>query len=69
MDVTHNEINSSIAEMERISAKGQPYAKANKEREVRAVCRTMRAEQNKPILLKEVWYYFKVWIGQKLKRR
>jgi hypothetical protein len=62
MDITHNQINASIAEMERISAKGQPYAKANKERQVRAVLRTMRAEQAKQPLLKDIWCYFKMWI-------
>lgn len=62
MDITHNQINASIAEMERIRAKGQPYAKANKERQVRAVLRKMRVDQAKTILFGEVWGYFKQWV-------
>lgn len=65
MDITHNQINASIAEMERIASKGQPYAKRNKEKQVRAVLREMREKQGQPPLFKDVWCYFKM----RLKRR
>ena len=45
MDITHNEINNAISDMEFIVRKGQPFAKANKDRRIRAVLRLMRKEQ------------------------
>ena len=66
MDITHNQINASIAEMEHISAKGQPYAKRNKERRVRAVLRQMREDQRQVPFLKEVWFYFWLWLRRQM---
>ena len=62
MDITHNQINASIAEMERISAKGQPYAKRNKERRVRAVLRDMRSKQLMAPRLLDILVYIKIWL-------
>ena len=61
MDITHNKINSAISEMENVVSKGQPFAKANKERHIRAVLRTMLSEQLKPPTIKEIWFYFRMW--------
>jgi hypothetical protein len=62
MDITHNQINGSIDAIEVLVAKGQPYAKANKERQGRAVLRDMREKQSQPPLFKDIWLYFKMWV-------
>ena len=66
MNVTHSHINKEIAVMEAIVSKGQPYAKRNKDRQIRSVLRNMRIEQRKAITLKNVWFYFKLWLAIKM---
>lgn len=62
MFTTHNKIDKAIEAMEEVVAKGQPFAKANKDRRIREILRWMRIEQERPVLLKEVWFYFKRWL-------
>ena len=62
MEATHNNLNDAIAEMERITDKGQPFAKRNKVRQIRAVLRDMRMEQRRPPVLKDAWAYFVLWM-------
>jgi len=62
MDITHNKINDAILDMQFIVAKGQQGAKYNKNRRIRAVLRNMRDNQAVPPTLKDVWFYFKMWI-------
>lgn len=70
MEITHNNLNSSIAEMGIVVSKGQPFAKRNKERRIRAILRTMWEKQDKPpTTFKNVWFYFKLWIKEKFKRK
>jgi len=61
MKITHNKINDAISDMESLVSKGQPFAKRNKERKIRAVLRNMKSEQSK-IILKDIWCYIKLWI-------
>lgn len=65
MKITHNELNNAISEMEQILAKGQPFAKRNKEKRIREVLRKMRIEQSTDPTLKNIWFYFKMWMGVK----
>lgn len=67
MDITHNAINNAILDMEVIVAKGQPFAKANKDRRIRAVLREMRKQQHIPPALKDLWIYLKMWLVAKSK--
>lgn len=67
MRVTHNKLNEAIVDMEFIVRKGQPFAKANKDRNIRAALRWMRREQAKAITLEEVLFYFWLWIKSKFK--
>ena len=72
MDLIHNSLNDSIWNMEQVVNKGQPFAKRNKDRRIREILRTMRAEQDKPPLFNNVWFYFKLWARAeqgKLKRK
>lgn len=62
MQITHNKINNAISTMESIVAKGQPFAKANKDKRIRAVLRDMQADQAIRPKLKEVWFYFRMWL-------
>ena len=62
MNTTHNNINTAIAEMERVVGKGQPCAKSNRERQIRSVLRSMRIEQRKPPTFGDIWCYFKLWL-------
>jgi len=66
MDITHNQINNAILVMENIVAKGQPGAKYNKNRRIRVVLRDMRDNQAMPPTLKDVWYYLRFWVKNKL---
>ena len=66
MNTTHNRINQAIAEMERITAKGQPFAKINKDREIRSVLRDMRTEQRRSPTIKDVLFYFRLWLATKI---
>ena len=63
MKITHNNLNDAISEMEQIVAKGQRFAKWNKDRRIRAVLRKMRAEQAKGPAFRHLWFYFKMWVG------
>ena len=65
MDITHNDINKAIGNMWNIVDKGQPFAKRNKDRRIRAVLHSMMIEQVETITFKEVWFYFMVWIRVK----
>ncbi len=65
MKITHNKINAAISEMEQVVVKGQRFAKRNKEKRIRHVLRVMRLEQEKPPTLKDLWFYFKVWVRSK----
>ena len=65
MEITHNNLNGAIDSMNLIVAKGQPFAKRNKDRRIRSTLRQMGAEQAKPITFKEVWFYFRLWIKGK----
>jgi len=67
MYITHNDFNAAIADMEDIVRKGQPFAKRNKDRRIRTILRDMRMKQLKPIIFKEVWFYFKFWLIGKIK--
>jgi len=67
MLTTHNKIDRAIEAMEEIVAKGQPFAKANKDRRIREVLWWLRVEQKRPIIFKEVWFYFWMWIKLKLR--
>jgi len=67
MEITHNEINRAISEMDAIVSKGQPFAKRNKERQIRAVLREMRNTQTKPPVFKEVKFYTKMWLINQVK--
>ncbi len=62
MEITHNELNSHIAEMDRIVGKGQPFAKLNKTREIRTVLSRMRESQTEVPSFREVWFYFGQWV-------
>ena len=62
MEITHNKINGSIRGMESIVSKGQPFAKRNKDKRIRAVLREMRVDQTTIPTLKEVWFYFRMWL-------
>jgi len=62
MLTTHNKIDRAIEAMEEIVAKGQPFAKANKDRRIREILWWLRVEQKRPIIFKEVWFYFKQWL-------
>ena len=67
MEITHNNLNGAIQDMEVVVNKGQPFAKRNKERRIRAILREMKAEQTKPITLRDVWFYVKFWGAKKIK--
>ena len=68
MNVTHNNINEAIAEMEAITEKGQRFVKSNRDRKIRSVLRDMRIEQRKAITLKDIWFYFKLWLSIKVEK-
>lgn len=63
MEITHNKLNNYILEMEQVVAKGQPFAKRNKERRVRQVLRQMRVEQDSQISFSDVIFYFFMWLS------
>ena len=67
MDITHNEINNAISGMEFIVRKGQPFAKANKDRRIRAVLRLMRKEQGTAPTARDIGTYIKIWVINKIK--
>ena len=67
MNITHNQINNAILTMEAIVSKGQPFAKHNKDRRIRAVLRDMRKSQGTPPMLRDVWFYVKMWVVSKIK--
>ena len=67
MLTTHNKIDRAREAMEEIVAKGQPFAKANKDRRIREILWWLRVEQKRPIILKEVWFYFWMWLKSKFK--
>lgn len=69
MIITHNRINDGIRLMLDILGKGQPFASRNKERRIRLVLWGMIKQQNKPILFKEVWFYFWRWLKSKFKKK
>ena len=62
MKITHNEINRAIEAMKAIVAKGQPFAKRNKDRRIRGVLRDMEIAQLQVITLQEIWIYVKMWL-------
>lgn len=68
MDITHNEINNAILTMETLVAKGQPFAKHNKDRRIRAILRDMRKKQAIPATLKDIYFYIKFWLITKVKK-
>jgi len=67
MIVTHNKLNETIEKLTGVTKKGQPWAKKNKERIIRGFIREMRRDQKKPPTLKEVLFYFWMWIKSKFK--
>ena len=67
MLTTHNKIDKAIAAMEEMVDKGQPWAKANKDRRIRETLRWLRIEQKRPIILKKVWFYFQMWLKNKFR--
>lgn len=69
MELTHNKINNAISFIEGVVAKGQPFAKRNKERRIRAALGWMRKEQEDPITLAEVWFYFVRWLKYRILSR
>lgn len=66
MLTTHNKIDKAIEAMEERVAEGQPFAKANKDRRIRETLRWLRIEQARPIIFKEVWCYFRMWLRLKV---
>ena len=62
MKVTHNKLNEVIGKLTRLTKKGQPWAKKHKERMIRSYIREMERNQAKTIKLKEVLFYFWVWL-------
>ena len=68
MDITHNEINRAISDMEFNVRKGQRFAKTNKYRQVRATLRDMRKQQEIPPTVRDLWGYFKIWVVTGVKR-
>ena len=62
MDITHNNINELISTITRVVSKGQPFASRNKDRRIRGLLRDVEYNQSMPPSLKEVWFYFKMWI-------
>ena len=67
MDTTHNEMNNAISTMELNVRKGQPFAKHNKYRQVRATLRDMRRQQAVPPTVKDIWGYVKMGLISKVK--
>ena len=67
MEITHNEINGLISKMEHIVSKGQPFAKRNKNRAIRAVLKDMKSTQTSSPTIKEVWFYFFKWMRNIIK--
>jgi hypothetical protein len=67
MKLIHNDINTSISEMENIVRKGVPFAKRNKDRRIRKVLRDMRSRQTVPPQFKDIRFYFKIWITNYIK--
>jgi len=67
MEITHNAVNKSIDEIKTLFAKRQRGAKYNKTRQIRAVISTIKTRQNDDITLKEVWFYFVVWMKSRAK--
>ena len=65
MEIIHNEINNLINAMQLIVAKGQPFAKRNKERRIRAVLRDMWKTQETPPTVHDILFYVKMWIKSK----
>ena len=54
----------TLDNIERTVAKGQPFAKRNKERKIRAELRGLRMLENN-LLFGDVWDMFKAWAAQK----
>ena len=69
MEITHNKLNNANSLMEGIVAKGQPFAKRNKDRRLRATLGWMKKTQEDPITFSEVWFYFRLWITSTLLKR
>lgn len=65
--ITHNKLNETIEKLTGVTKKGQPWAKKNKERIIRGFIREMRRDQAKDIVLKEVFFYFWMWLKSKFK--
>lgn len=63
--IIHNQISDNIFELENIVAKGQPFAKRNKERHIRAVLRDMRKNQEIPPTVRDLFFYVKMWLKSK----
>lgn len=68
MDTTHNEFNKAISDMEFNVRKGQPFAKHNKYRQVRATLRDMRQQQAITPTARDIWGYVKMWLINTIKR-
>ena len=66
MMITHNKLNATIEKLTGVTKKGQPWAKKHKERIIRSLIREMKRDQAKPPTLKEVLFYFWLWIKSKL---
>ena len=65
--ITHNKLNATIEKLTGVTKKGQPWAKKNKERIIRGFIREMERDQKKPPTLKEVLFYFWMWLTSKFK--
>ena len=59
-------ITGNISRIEQIVRKGQPFAKRNKDRQIRAELRTARITENN-LMWADVWEVFTEWIRQKRK--
>lgn len=69
MLLIHNQLNQNIAELGRVVAKGQPLAKHNKDRRIRKVLWDMRASQETPPTMRDLWFYWKMWVRSKFARK
>ena len=54
----------TLDNIEKIVVKGQPFAKRNKERKIRAELRGLRMLESN-LLFSDVWDMFKAWIVQR----
>ena len=57
----------TLDNIEKILPKGQPFAKRNKERKIRAELRGLRVLESN-LLFGDVWDMFKAWGVQKFKK-